>query len=82
MGVSLFSMGNSASFLLLLCRSFGISNRLVIWNGRADRTTSVSAEMAVRIRSGSERLRNLLNNNTGENYDDDHNLIVGTDVFI
>ena len=38
--------------------------------------------MAVRTRSVLGHLRNLLNNNTGENYDDDHNLIVGTDVFI
>ena len=42
----------------------------------------MSAEMAGRIRSGSGRLCDLLNNNTGENYDDDHNLLVGTDVFM
>ena len=38
--------------------------------------------MAVRTRSVLGRLRVLLNNNTGENYDDDQNIIVGTFVFI
>ena len=41
----------------------------------------MSAEIAGRIRSSSGRLCDLLNINTGENYDDDHNLLVGTDVF-